>query len=85
MIEIVVAESGACKDISTPKLQSKFGVDISSFEFERHFRCEPCFKGVFYFLRKLKYRNEHVAACKEPVTIAQLVNACEKKVWQYDV
>ncbi len=67
------------------KLQSKFGVDISSFEFERHFRCEPCFKGVFYFLRKLKYRNEHVAACKEPVTIAQLVNACEKKVWQYDV
>jgi acyl carrier protein len=66
-------------------LQSKFGVDISSFEFERHFRSEPCFKGILYFLRKLKSRDEHVAARKEPVTVAQLVGACEKKAWKYDV
>lgn len=66
-------------------LLSKFGVDISSFEFERHFRCEPFFKGILYILRKLKYRDEHVAARKEPITVAQLVSACEKKAWQYDV
>lgn len=66
-------------------LHRKFGVDFSEFEFQRHFRNEPCFKGISYLYRKLKYQDEHLAAGKEPVTVGQLVNACEKKVWKYDV
>lgn len=66
-------------------LNERFGVDFSEIEFKRHFRNEPCFKGLFYLFRKLKYRDEHLAAKKEPITVAQIMNACEKKAWKYDV
>ncbi|MEJ2591182.1 MAG: DUF1493 family protein [Candidatus Thiodiazotropha sp.] len=63
----------------------RFGVDVSEFEWQWHFRNEPCIKGIIYLFRKLRYRDEHLAAKKEPVTVAQIMNACEKKMWKYDV
>ncbi len=58
----------------------KFNVDFTSFIFQNYFRNEPCFKSPFYYFRKYKYGEEHVAARKQPLTVAQLVKACEKGV-----
>ena len=67
------------------RLHGKYEVDFSEFEFEKHFRNEPCFKGPIYLFRKLKYRDEHMAARKVPITVASLIEACEKRAWHYAV
>lgn len=59
----------------------KFGLDISDFQFNKHFRNEPCFKGLIYFYRKLKYRDEHLASQKIPFTVRRLIDACNKGKW----
>lgn len=63
-------------------LREKYGIDLSEFEFRRYFRNEPCFKGPIYLLRKLLYRDEHLAAGKAPVTVSMLVDACASGVWR---
>ena len=60
---------------------TKFAVDLSDFNFERYFRCGPCTKGFIYLYRKIKYRDEHVAANKTPITVKQLITACKKGKW----
>ena len=61
--------------------QSKFELDLSNFIFNNYFRSEPCLKGVVYLYRKFKYRDEHLAAKKEPITVKQLIDACKKGKW----
>ncbi|RCU50575.1 DUF1493 family protein [Corallincola holothuriorum] len=60
---------------------SKFQLDLTNFEFNKYFRSEPCFKGLVYLYRKLKYRDEHIAANKLPITVEKLINACKKGRW----
>ncbi len=67
------------------RLHERYKVNFSEFEFMRHFRNEPCFKGPIYLFRKLKYPDEHIAAGKIPITVAALVAACEKRAWNYDI
>ena len=55
----------------------KFQLDLRDFDFNKHFRTEPCLKGLVYLYRKIKYRDEHVAANKTPITVKQLIFACK--------
>ena len=64
------------------KCQEKYQLDLSEFEFQKYFRNEPCFKGLLYLLRKLKYGDEHIAAQKEPVTVSMLIKACASGAWR---
>jgi hypothetical protein len=59
----------------------KFKLDLTDFDFNKHFRSEPCFKGLVYFYRKMKYCDEHIAANKIPITVKQLIAACKKGKW----
>ncbi|MBU2892275.1 DUF1493 family protein [Colwellia sp. D2M02] len=61
--------------------RSKFQLDLTSFDFNKHFRSEPCFKGLMYLFRKVKYRDEHIASNKVPITVKQLINACKNGKW----
>ncbi len=63
----------------------KYKVDFTNFIFQNYFRNEPCFKSPLYYFRKYKYGDEHIASRKQPLTVAQLVKACEQGVWQIDV
>jgi len=54
----------------------RFNLDLTDFHFDTYFRSEPCFKGVIYLYRKIKYRDEHIAANKTPITVKQLITAC---------
>ena len=63
------------------RCHDKYNVDFSSFYFSKHFRNEPCFKGIVYFYRKIKYKDEHIASKKEPVTVSQLIKSCESGSW----
>ncbi|MDO6568166.1 DUF1493 family protein [Alteromonas sp. 1_MG-2023] len=56
----------------------QFGLDLSDFKFTNYFSSEPCYKGIFYILRKLTFKDEHLARKKETFTVADLVNACER-------
>ena len=67
------------------KCHEKYSLDLTNFDFQAHFRNEPCFKGVVYLFRKLKYKDEHLAAKKEAITVAALVSACESGVWMQNV
>jgi hypothetical protein len=60
---------------------NKFGLVLTGFDFNKHFRCEPCLKGFFYLYRKIKYRDEHIAANKIPITVKQLITACKNGKW----
>ena len=64
------------------KCQEKYQLDLSEFEFQKYFRNEPCFKGLLYLWRKLKYGDEHIASQKEPVTVSMLINACASGAWR---
>lgn len=64
------------------RCQAKYHLDLSEFEFQRYFRNEPCFKGPIYFWRKLKYRDEQIAAQKEPITVLMLIDACASGAWR---
>lgn len=66
------------------RLHQDHGVDFSRFEFQKHFRNEPCLKGPLYLIRKLRFRDEHIAARKTPITVAKLVEALEKRKWLVD-
>ncbi len=59
----------------------KFKLDLTDFDFNQHFRSEPCFKGLVYLYRKMKYHDEHIAANKIPITVKQLISACKKGKW----
>ena len=59
----------------------KFELDLTNFIFKKYFRNEPCLKGAVYFYRKFKYRDEHIAAKKEPITVKQLIDACKNGKW----
>ena len=61
--------------------RDKFKLDITDFDFNKYFRCEPCLKGLIYLYRKIKYRDEHIAANKIPITVKQLITACKKSKW----
>jgi len=63
----------------------KFDLDLKNFEFQRHFRNEPCFKGIIYLFRKLQHKDEHLAAKKEAITVARLIEACESGKWKKNV
>ena len=63
----------------------KHGLDLTNFEFQRHFRNEPCFKGFIYLFRKLKHKDEHIAAKKEAITVARLIESCESGKWNQNV
>ncbi len=67
------------------KCNEKFGLDLTNFEFRRYFRNEPCYKGIIYLFRKLKFKDEHIAAKKQPITVAELIWACKSRVWQQNV
>jgi acyl carrier protein len=58
-----------------------FGLNLKNFKFQAHFRNEPCFKGPLYFFRKLKLGDEHLAAKKEKITVASLIQACKNGSW----
>jgi hypothetical protein len=60
---------------------SKYQLDLTNFDFSKYFRNEPCLKGLVYFYRKLKYRDEHIAANKSPITVKYLIAACKKGKW----
>ena len=60
---------------------SKYQLDLTNFNFSKYFRSEPCLKGLVYFYRKLKYRDEHIAANKLPITVKDLIAACKKGKW----
>jgi hypothetical protein len=60
---------------------NKFGLILADFYFNKHFRCEPCLKGFVYLYRKIKYRDEHIAANKIPITVKQLITACKNGKW----
>jgi len=55
---------------------SRFNLDLKDFNFDTYFRNEPCFKGIKFYYRKIKYRDEHIAANKIPITVKQLITAC---------
>ena len=59
----------------------KFNLDLTDFDFNKYFRCEPCLKGFIYLYRKIKYRDEHLAANKTPITVKHLIAACKKGKW----
>ncbi|WDE09373.1 DUF1493 family protein [Thalassomonas haliotis] len=59
----------------------KFELDLFDFDFNKYFRSEPCLKGFVYLYRKIKYRDEHVASNKTPITVKQLIDACKKGKW----
>jgi len=59
----------------------KFKLDLTGFDFNKYFRCEPCLKGFIYIYRKIKYREEHIAAKKIPITVSQLIAACKNGKW----
>ncbi len=63
------------------KCQELFGLDLSNFEFQRYFRNEPCLKGPVYLYRKLSSGDEHIASKKLPLTIRQLLEACQNGRW----
>ena len=64
------------------KINAIYKPDLSSFVFKDYFREEPCFKGLIYLLRLLKYKDTHRASNKKPITVSMLVNACSTGVWQ---
>jgi len=59
----------------------RFNLDLTEFDFNEYFRCEPCFKGIIYYWRKVKYRDEHIAANKTPITVEQLITICRVGKW----
>ena len=61
--------------------QNKLNLDLTDFDFNKYFRSEPCFKGISYLYRKIKYSDEHIAANKKPITVKQLIAACKKGKW----
>lgn len=63
----------------------KYGLKLDNFDFQRYFRNEPCFKGLIYLYRKLKYKDEHLASNKVAITIADLAKACELGEWNNNV
>lgn len=63
------------------RCHTDFGLDISEFEFLRYFRTEPCLKSPSYYVRKLKFKDEHLAARKQPIEVQQLIAACENGYW----
>ncbi|NQZ53844.1 MAG: DUF1493 family protein [Piscirickettsiaceae bacterium] len=63
------------------KCHEKYGLDLTNFYFKKHFRNEPCSKGLIYLFRKVKYRDEHLAANKEPIAVSKLVAACKVGAW----
>jgi len=56
--------------------EEKYGIDLADFDFHSYFRNEPCYKGITYLYRKWKYKDEHVASKKTPITIFELYNLC---------
>jgi len=60
---------------------NQFNLDLTNFDFNKYFRYEPCFRGLVYLYRKIKYRDEHIAANKIPITVKQLIAACQKGKW----
>jgi acyl carrier protein len=60
---------------------NKFSLDLTAFDFNKYFRCEPCSKGFVYLYRKIKYRDEHIAANKMSITVKQLIAACQRGKW----
>ncbi len=60
---------------------SQFQLDLTAFDFNKYFRSEPCFKGLMYLFRKVKYHDEHIASNKVPITVKQLINACKNGKW----
>lgn len=65
--------------------QKKFNVDFKMFNFNKHFRNEPCFKGFTYLFRLIKYKDEHMASGKAPITVAQLISACRIGYWPQSI
>ena len=63
------------------RCHDEYGLDLSDFDFHLYFRNEPCLKGLVYLYRKIKYRDEHIAAQKVPITVMQLIDACKKGKW----
>ena len=63
------------------RCHDKYGLDLNSFDFHLYLRNEPCLKCLVYLYRKFKYRDEHVAAKKTPITVKQLIDACKKGKW----
>ena len=62
--------------------QNKYGIDLSNFDFLSYFSNEPCRKGIIYLYRKLKYKDEHVASKKLPITVSFLYKSCISRVWE---
>ncbi|WP_420591570.1 DUF1493 family protein [Bacterioplanoides sp.] len=53
-----------------------FKLDLSQFQFEKHFRNEPCHKGFIYHLRKFRFGDVYKASQKTKITVAMFINAC---------
>ena len=64
------------------KIHAMYKPDLSKFIFKDYFREEPCFKGLIYLLRLLKYKDTHKASNKKPMTVSMLVQACSTGEWQ---
>ena len=67
------------------QIHKKYKPDLSCFVFKNYFREEPCFKGLIYLYRLLRYKDIHVASNKKPMTVSMLVQACNAGVWQNNV
>ena len=63
------------------RLHDEIGVDFSKFDFARHFRSEPCFKGPIYFFKRVAGQDRHMASGKAPITVGQLVEASTNGYW----
>ena len=58
------------------RAEREFNLDLSAFHFQKHFRDEPCYKGLLYYIRKMVNRDEHLAAGKSEITVSMFIEAC---------